>query len=78
MEKLTAGHESLPLPRFPLPLDESQLAGLNGLDSSEGVLVGIRPEHGSVSEVPRDGWVPASVYVTELMGSDVCLCDAGR
>ncbi len=51
-------------------LDDSQLAGLNGLNSTEGVLVGIRPEHVSVSEVPRDGWLPASVYVTELMGSE--------
>jgi multiple sugar transport system ATP-binding protein len=53
-----------------LPLDESQLASLNGLDGNERVLLGIRPEHVRVSAVPRDGWLPASVYVTELMGSE--------
>ncbi len=53
-----------------LLLDESQLASLNGLDAFERVLLGIRPEHVRVSSVPHDGWLPASVYVTELMGSE--------
>lgn len=53
-----------------LPLDESQLASLNRLDAVERVLLGIRPEHVRVSAVPHDGWLPASVYVTELMGSE--------
>jgi multiple sugar transport system ATP-binding protein len=53
-----------------LSLDEFQVAGLNGLNSTEGVLIGIRPEHVRVSEVPREGWLPGSVYVTELMGSE--------
>lgn len=53
-----------------LSLDESQVAGLNGLNSTEDVLIGIRPEHVRVSEVPREGWLPGSVYVTELMGSE--------
>ena len=53
-----------------LPLDESQLASLNRLDAAGGVLLGIRPEHVRVSPVPNDGWLPASVYVTELMGSE--------
>lgn len=51
-------------------LDQSQLAGLNGLDPAGRVLVGIRPEHVRVSAGLRDGGIPASVYVTELMGSE--------
>jgi len=53
-----------------LPLDESQLASLDRLDGSGQVVLGIRPEHVRVSAVPHDGWLPASVYVTELMGSE--------
>jgi multiple sugar transport system ATP-binding protein len=55
-----------------LPLDESQLASLDGPDAAatERLLLGIRPEHVRVSVVPRDGWLPATVYVTELMGSE--------
>lgn len=53
-----------------LPLDESQLANLNRLDAVERVLLGVRPENVHVSAVPNDGWLPASVYVTELMGSE--------
>ncbi len=53
-----------------LPLDESQLASLDRLDAVERVLLGIRPEHVRVSAVPHDGWLPASVYVIELMGSE--------
>ena len=33
--------------------------------------VGIRPEHVEISRVPRDGWLPARVYVSELMGNEV-------
>src|SRR5688572_14989381 len=51
-----------------LPLDESQLASLNRLDAAGGVLLGIRPEHVRVSAFRHDGWLPATVYVTELMG----------
>jgi multiple sugar transport system ATP-binding protein len=32
--------------------------------------LGIRPEHIQVSATPRDGWMPASVYVTESMGNE--------
>jgi multiple sugar transport system ATP-binding protein len=53
-----------------LPLGESQFASLNGPDATERVLMGIRPEHVRVSAVPHEGWLPASVYVTELMGSE--------
>lgn len=53
-----------------LPLDESQLKSLDRLDGADRVLLGIRPEHVRVSAVPHDGWIPANVYVTELMGSE--------
>ncbi len=33
--------------------------------------LGIRPEHVQISLTPREGWVPARVYVTELMGNEV-------
>src|SRR6185503_2858883 len=35
------------------------------------LVVGIRPEHIQVSAAPREGWWPARVYVTELMGNEV-------
>lgn len=53
-----------------LPLGESQLAYLERHDAVERVLLGIRPEHVRVSTVAHNGWLPASVYVTELMGSE--------
>jgi multiple sugar transport system ATP-binding protein len=53
-----------------LQLDEPQLASLDRLGAAEQVILGIRPEHVSVSAVPHDGWLPANVYVTELMGSE--------
>jgi multiple sugar transport system ATP-binding protein len=34
------------------------------------VTLGIRPEHVYVSTTPLDGAIPASVYVTELMGNE--------
>ncbi len=34
------------------------------------VTMGIRPEHVHVSTAPQDGAIPASVYVTELMGNE--------
>ena len=34
------------------------------------VTLGLRPEHIQVSATQRDGWFPADVYVTELMGSE--------
>ena len=50
-----------------LILDDSQLARLNGTDR---VTLGIRPEHIEVSTTERDGWLKATVYVTELMGNE--------
>jgi multiple sugar transport system ATP-binding protein len=34
-------------------------------------VLGLRPEHIEISVTPRDGWLPACVYVTELMGNEV-------
>ncbi|MEK6325537.1 MAG: ABC transporter ATP-binding protein [Acidobacteriota bacterium] len=50
-----------------LPLDEGQLAKLSGVDR---VTLGIRPEHVEVSTTELEGWLNASVYVTELMGNE--------
>lgn len=41
-----------------------------GIDNEGAVTLGIRPEHIRVSPAQRDGWLPATVYVTELMGSE--------
>jgi multiple sugar transport system ATP-binding protein len=41
------------------------------VDRAEGdVSLGIRPEHVHVLTQPQDGAIPASVYVTELMGNE--------
>jgi len=50
-----------------LTLEERQLARLNG---RERVTFGIRPEHVEVSTTEREGWLKASIYVTELMGNE--------
>ena len=50
--------------------DELKLALTAPLKADRAVL-GIRPEHIEISLTPRDGWVPARVYVTELMGNEV-------
>jgi multiple sugar transport system ATP-binding protein len=50
-----------------LPLKEHQLERLNG---REQVTLGIRPEHVHVASSAREGWLPATAYVTELMGSE--------
>ena len=46
-----------------IPLGESQL-------SRGDLTLGIRPEHVQVMTQPHDGAIPASVYVTELMGNE--------
>lgn len=53
-----------------LRLDSSQTEALKTVAAQQPVTLGIRPEHVQVSTVPRDGWLPARVYVTELMGSE--------
>jgi multiple sugar transport system ATP-binding protein len=50
-----------------IPLSASQLDRLNG---HESVTLGIRPEHVHVSTAAEEGWTPATVYVTELMGNE--------
>ena len=51
-------------------LRQDQLESLAKLNSDKRVVLGIRPEHISVSQIPQDEWSPAEVYVTELMGSE--------
>lgn len=43
--------------------------GVRGIDGG-AVTLGIRPEHIRVSPTQRDRWLQATVYVTELMGSE--------
>jgi multiple sugar transport system ATP-binding protein len=52
---------------FSLPLSDAHLERLRG---HTRVTLGVRPEHVEVSLDARDGWLPAEVYVTELMGSE--------
>jgi multiple sugar transport system ATP-binding protein len=52
-----------------LRLSESDLAIFRST-KIEGIIFGIRPEHVRVSHTPQNGWQPASVYVSELMGSE--------
>ncbi|MEK6279537.1 MAG: ABC transporter ATP-binding protein [Acidobacteriota bacterium] len=49
-----------------LTVDERQIQELN----ADRITLGIRPEHIHVSTIQREGWLPATVYVTELMGSE--------
>jgi len=51
-------------------LNEAQLARFRASGADRRVTLGIRPEHVRVSPNQRDGWLPASVYVTELMGNE--------
>jgi multiple sugar transport system ATP-binding protein len=50
-----------------LPLSASHLDRLNG---HERITLGIRPEHVHVATAEEEGWSPATVYVTELMGNE--------
>jgi ABC-type sugar transport system ATPase subunit len=53
-----------------LHFGHAQLESLEQAGQNERVTLGIRPEHIRVSQVQHDGWLPARVYVTELMGSE--------
>jgi multiple sugar transport system ATP-binding protein len=55
-------------PGIALPLEADNLARLHGAETK--IVLGIRPEHLHVSAVRRDDWLPATVYVTELMGNE--------
>ena len=46
------------------------LANIPALGSNGPVTFGMRPENIEISSTERDGWWPATVYVTELMGSE--------
>ena len=50
-----------------LPLLASQIEQMN---DHAGVTLGIRPEHTQLSTSAREGWLPATVYVTEQMGNE--------
>ena len=50
-----------------LRLSESHLGRMNG---RERVTLGIRPEHIHLAHDEREGCLPATVYVTELMGNE--------
>lgn len=39
-------------------------------DPGAELTLGIRPEHVQISTSVRDGWQPATVYITELMGNE--------
>lgn len=53
-----------------LMLSEEQLAAFTAGSMDRRATLGIRPEDIQVSLNQRDGWFEASVYVTELMGSE--------
>ncbi|MGZ8843224.1 MAG: ABC transporter ATP-binding protein, partial [Pyrinomonadaceae bacterium] len=48
--------------------DQAQLETVRRVEGK--VTLGIRPEHIQVSLAQNNGWQPASVYVSELMGSE--------
>ncbi|MFN2579444.1 MAG: TOBE domain-containing protein, partial [Pyrinomonadaceae bacterium] len=48
----------------------SKLDSLKQPDANQRVVLGIRPEHVQISAIQNEGWAPAKVYVTELMGSE--------
>lgn len=50
--------------------DALHLTNVPALADKDEVTLGIRPQNIQVSATPRDGWLAASVYVTELMGSE--------
>ncbi len=50
-----------------IPLNSTQL---DQLSTPAKLTIGIRPEHVQVLTEPRDQVIPASVYVTELMGNE--------
>ncbi len=54
-----------------ISLESSQLSKLpNPSNTGSQITMGLRPEHVHVLAEPYDGAIPASVYVTELMGNE--------
>ena len=66
--RVDSGTRSFQREGFKLPLHDEQLARFNGTNVE--VVLGIRPEHVSVSTTQQGGLLPATVYVSELMGSE--------
>ena len=54
---------------FPWSVDQDLFDNLPRF-AGERVTMGLRPEHVHISTTRRDGWLPAQIYVTELMGSE--------
>jgi multiple sugar transport system ATP-binding protein len=65
--RLSAGERMFTSGNLTLPLPDSQLKHLN---NHERVTLGIRPEHVHVSTIECEEFIPATVYVTELMGNE--------
>jgi multiple sugar transport system ATP-binding protein len=65
--RVDAGARRFANDELAIPLSDSQL---DRLIESQQVTLGIRPEHVHVSLAAVEGWTPASVYVTELMGNE--------
>ncbi len=76
-ERLAFCHQA-----FELPVTEAQQRVLNGASNESAVRLGIRPDDLSISMDPREGQsVPASIFVTELLGGDMLVeveCGADR
>lgn len=53
-----------------LRLNDALLESLDGIGHKQEVTLGIRPEHIRVSMTQFNGWLPASVYVSEIMGNE--------
>jgi ABC-type sugar transport system ATPase subunit len=68
--RIDAAARSFTSDNFCLVLDPTQLERLKGVLPDQPVSLGIRPEHVHVALSESAGWLPASVYVTELMGSE--------
>jgi ABC-type sugar transport system ATPase subunit len=63
--------------RFPLDIGTAQSGASNAdqqpgrlRSSLEGITLGLRPENIEVSNAQQPGFIPATVYATELMGSE--------
>jgi len=68
--RIDAAARSFTSDKLSLELDPKQLEKLKGVTPDQQITLGIRPEHVHVAISESPGWLPASVYVTELMGSE--------
>lgn len=66
--KLDSGIRKFAAEALFLTLDDAQIETVGGGEGK--VTLGIRPEHVHVSVDRKDDWHPATVYVSELMGSE--------